>query len=53
MRAVHSEHFEDPRLVELDDEFVAKSGDLLDGFVDIVIRRGEMLDPPSDAPPHG
>ncbi|MGN7965088.1 TetR/AcrR family transcriptional regulator [Microbacterium sp. 22179] len=40
----------DPRLVELDDEFVAKSGDLLDDFVDVVVRRWEMLDPLSDAP---
>ncbi|MFJ4252667.1 TetR/AcrR family transcriptional regulator [Microbacterium sp. NPDC090003] len=40
----------DPRLVALDDEFVAKNGDLLDDFVDVVIRRWEMLDPLSDAP---
>lgn len=40
----------DPRLVELDDELVAGDGDLLDDFVDVVIRRWEMLDPLSDAP---
>lgn len=40
----------DPRLVELDEAFVARSGDLLDDFTDVVIRRWEMLDPLSDAP---
>ncbi|MFK0401240.1 TetR/AcrR family transcriptional regulator [Microbacterium sp. NPDC090225] len=40
----------DPRLVELDDEFVARSGDLLDDFVEVILRRWEMLDPLSDAP---
>jgi AcrR family transcriptional regulator len=40
----------DPRLVELDEEFVAMEGDLLDDFVTIMLRRWALLDPLSDAP---
>lgn len=40
----------DPRLVELDDEFVSNDGDLLRDFADVILRRWELLDPLSDAP---
>ncbi|MFS0852166.1 TetR/AcrR family transcriptional regulator [Microbacterium sp. 179-I 3D4 NHS] len=40
----------DPRLVALDDDFVAMRGTLLDDFVSTMIRRWELLDPLSDAP---
>jgi AcrR family transcriptional regulator len=40
----------DPRLVEVDEQFVAARGDLLDDFVETIIRRWELLDPLSDAP---
>ncbi|WP_314094630.1 helix-turn-helix domain-containing protein [Microbacterium foliorum] len=40
----------DPRLLELDEEFVTMEGDLLDDFVGIMLRRWALLDPLSDAP---
>ena len=40
----------DPRLLALDEEFVAGDGDLLDDFVSIMLRRWALLDPLSDAP---
>ncbi|CAH0167718.1 TetR/AcrR family transcriptional regulator [Microbacterium foliorum] len=40
----------DPRLLELEEEFVTMEGDLLDDFVAIMLRRWALLDPLSDAP---
>jgi len=40
----------DPRLVELEDEFVDASGELIDDFVTVILRRWDLLDPLSDAP---
>ncbi|AXL13088.1 TetR family transcriptional regulator [Microbacterium foliorum] len=40
----------DPRLLELEEEFVMMEGDLLDDFVAIMLRRWALLDPLSDAP---
>lgn len=40
----------DPRLLALDDEFVASDGDLLDDFVAVMLRRWTLVDPLSDAP---
>ncbi|CAH0258195.1 hypothetical protein SRABI76_03418 [Microbacterium oxydans] len=40
----------DPRLLELDEEFVAMEGDLLDDFVALMLRRWALIDPLSDAP---
>lgn len=40
----------DPRLVELEDDFVDASGELIDDFVAVILRRWDLLDPLSDAP---
>lgn len=40
----------DPRLVALEEDFIQERGDLLDDFVDTIIRRWELLDPLPDAP---
>lgn len=40
----------DPRLVELEDEFATASGELIDDFVTVILRRWDLLDPLSDAP---